>query len=340
MTATANLSTTLCEVPYCLGVDWGGTRIKMVAVLANGERLKSEVYRLEPVHAADVDQQVEQLIGHSRALIASLQYPPQAIGLSLTGPVNPEHGVALLPGKISGLEQYPIVPLLHERLQVPVRAQNDGICAMIAERHIGQAQDLDWAVTLTLGTGVGSGVMLDGQILADPCFMFGSQLGHLVMDYTNDQPCLIGAQGTAEMLCSCTALAVAVRSGLQRGISSQLSYAYQHNPHSIDFQAVVAAMEQGDIYCAQEFARWCRSLGWLLVNAVHAYSPQIIILAGGATHAAQHFLIPVQTLLDQHSFHYPREQKIPVRISTLGELASAMGAAMQVWPLVARQNPS
>ena len=128
--------------------------------------------------------------------------------------MQPDLGVVLLPGKVRGLEKYPIVPRFRERFHLPVRAQNDGTLSIYAEKYAGQAKQVNWAVTLTLRTGVGSGVMLDGRILDDPRFMFGTQVGHLVINTANDQLCLTGARGTAEMLCSTTALALAVRGGL------------------------------------------------------------------------------------------------------------------------------
>jgi glucokinase len=113
---------------------------------------------------------------------------------------------------------------------VPVWADNDGRVAMYAEKHVGLARGVRWAALLTIGTGVGSGVMLDGMILRDPHLQFGTQAGHLVIDLSHDQLCLTGARGTGEMLCSATALVLATRSGLQRGIPSVLTERYWENP--------------------------------------------------------------------------------------------------------------
>ena len=183
-------------------------------------------------------------------------------------------------------------------------AENDGAAAMYAEKHAGLARGKAWAAVLTIGTGVGSGVMLDRKILKDPHFMFGSQAGHLVMDFRDDQLCLTGARGTGEMLCSATSLALAVRSSLQRGMPSVLTDSYWQNAHAIDFRTVIEqGVAKNDWLCLDELRRWTTRLGWLLVNVVHAYSPEIIILAGGAT--AAHSIFSRFVARSRGAQHFP-----------------------------------
>lgn len=315
---------------YFLGVDWGGTRIKLGAVSADGRIISADVFET-PV-TENIEQTVQVLVDRLRRIAK----PEQAqallgIGLALTGPTDPNRGTVLLPGKIRGLEGFPIVPRLREEFGVKVWAENDGVAAMYAEKHAGSAQERNWAVVLTIGTGVGSGVMLDRKIPKDPHFMFGSQAGHLVMDFSNDQLCLTGARGTGEMLCSATALALAVRSGLQRGIPSTLTDCYWKNPHAIDFRTVIeSGVAKGDPLCLDELRRWVTHLGWLLVNVVHAYSPEVIILAGGATAAHQHFLDKLRAHVARNVFRYPPGEAVPIDISGLGDNMGVIGAAMMV----------
>ena len=315
---------------YFLGVDWGGTRIKLGAVSANGGMISADVFET-PV-AEEVEQTFQTLVGRLR-LIAKPQQEQAllGIGLALTGPTDPDRGTVLLPGKIRGLEGFPIVPRLREEFGTKVWAENDGTAAMYAEKHAGLAQQKRWAVVLTIGTGIGSGVMLDRKILQDPHFMFGSQAGHLVMDISNDQLCLTGARGTGEILCSATALALAARSGLQRGIPSTLTDRYWRNSHSIDFRAVIdEGVAKDDRLCLDELRRWTTRLGWLLVNVVHAYSPEVIILAGGATAAHPYFIDNLRAHVALNVFRYPVGEPVPIHISKLGDNMGVIGAAMMV----------
>ena len=312
---------------YYIGIDWGGTRIKLGALSPDGSFLHRSVH--EPAPNQAIEATFDGMLAAIDALITTCGVPPRGIGIGLTGPVDPNLGVVYLPGKIAGLEGFPVVPKLREHYAVPVTAANDGIVALYAERFHGQARDIDWAVVLTIGTGIGSGVLLDGKILSDPYFNFGSQLGHLTIKSGDEPLCLTGARGTAEMNCSATALALAVRSGLQRGIPSTLSAQYAADPHSIDFQTIIEqGVEKDDPLCRDELARWTRNLGWLLVNAVHAYSCQIIVLSGGATLGARHFLDPLQAHVDRHVFRYPPDRQIKVTVSGIQEHSGVLGAAM------------
>jgi len=319
----------MSDQPYYLGIDWGGTRIKLGAVTPDANFLAQDIF--ESPKNADIDGVVSGLLDKAESFIGQIGRKPVGIGLGLTGPVNPELGVMLLPGKVKGLEKYPVVPRFAERFKLPVRAENDGTLSIYAEKYAGKAKDVDWAVTVTIGTGIGSGVMLDGKILNDPRFMFGGQLGHLVINTANDQLCLVGARGTAEMSCSATGLALAVRSGLQRGIPSTLMEKYFTNAHAIDFRTVIEeGVAVGDALCVDELRRWTRNVGWLLVNAVHAYSPQIIILSGGATLASNFFLNDVQQHVNQHIFRYPPGAGVPIVVSEIAEHAGVLGAAMMM----------
>jgi len=310
-----------------VGVDWGGTRIKFGLVGGNGRVLAGETVSL--VKGTAFDSSVELLIDRVRDLVVREGATIAGIGLALTGPVDPERGVVYLPGKIEGIEGYPLVPRFREAFGIPVFATNDGLAAIFAEKHVGHARERRYAVAVTLGTGVGSGVLVDGCVPEDPRFMFGTQIGHFVINTSDDRLCLTGARGTGEMNCSATALALAVRSGLQRGIPSRLTDAYWSDPHSIDFEMVVReGVDHGDPLCCDELRRWTSKLGWLLVNAVHAYSPEVIILSGGATAAHRHFLPQVQDHVARSSFRYPKDREIPVLVSDLQEYAGVVGAAM------------
>ena len=314
---------------YLIGVDWGGTRIKSGVVGMDGALRKTEIGDTRVT--AEIEPTFDTLAAELEAMIAAAGARCAGLGIGLSGVVDPERGVVYLPGKIKGLEGFPIVPRLRERLRVPVWAENDGAIALYAEKHLGHARDKAWAVVLTLGTGIGSGVMLEGRIPKDPRFMFGVQIGHFVINAAHDQLCLTGNRGTGEILASATGLALAVRSGLQRGIPSTLSDDYWRDPHSIDFKAVIErGVALDDRLCLDELRRWTRALGWVVVNAIHAYSPEVVILTGGATAASGYFLGELQKQVDAHIFRYPPGQPVPILVSELGDHAGVCGAAMMV----------
>lgn len=313
---------------YVIGFDVGGTRIKSGAVTPEG------MLRAPGVHPSGFSIEPEAILqvmqDEVRRIAAEMDAPPRGIGLGFPGAVDPRVGIVMLPGKLK-LEGFPIVPRLEQATGVPVIADNDGRISILAEAHYGQARDHRWAVTITLGTGVGSGVMLDGKVLRDPHLQFGTQASHIVQDPDGGRLCITRARGTANILCSATTLSMMVRDGLQRGLPSVLNDAYFDNPHSIDFKAVIDGVEQGDALCRDALDRWTTNLGWFLVSVVHMYAPEIIILSGGATNAAQHFLEPVQAHVNQHIFRYPPDEPVPIVLSKLSNHAGVLGAAALAW---------
>ena len=313
---------------YVIGFDTGGTRIKSGAVMSDG------ALRASGVHPSGFAKAPEAILRVMRdevdRISGEMGGPPRAIGLGFSGAVDPAVGVVMLPGKLK-LEGFPIVPRLAEATGVPVVADNDGRLSILAEAEYGLARNHGWAVTITIGTGVGSGVMLDGQVLRDPHLQFGTQASHIVQEAGSGRLCITGARGTANILCSATTLAMMVRDGLQRGLPSVLNDAYFEGPHHIDFKAVIDAVERGDALCRDALDRWTVNLGWFLVSVVHMYAPEIIILSGGATNAARHFLDAVQAHVDRHTFRYPPGEPVPIVLSELSDHAGVLGAAALAW---------
>src|SRR6185503_3933660 len=313
---------------YVLGFDVGGTRIKAGAVTQKGKLLGEMIIPTGADHGPEA--LVQSLLALAAAIEKKMGYAALAAGMGLPGAIQPDLGIVLLPGRLKGLENFPIVPRLKKALGIPVMADNDARLAMIAEKEFGLARGKKWALTLTIGTGLGSGVMLDGKILRDPHLQFGTQASHIVIQAAGGRLCLTGARGTAEMLCSATALAQQVRDGLARGIPSVLS---DRCPTSIDFAAVLEGVAQRDRLCLDELAHWTTNLGWFLVSAVHAYAPEVVILAGGATHAAKRFLPPLRDHVNRHVFRWPVGEPVPIVISKMKDHAGVLGAAAQAWLL-------
>lgn len=311
--------------PYIITLDVGGTRIKYGAVSADGTLLKA--FTAPSNNNDGPEKLLEALNACIEELRNEFSAPPLAIGLGLSGGIDPDRGVVLLPGKFKSLEGYPLVGILREKYGIPVWADNDGRLAAYAEKYFGYAKDEAWAVVFTIGTGVGSGVILDGHILADPYFMAGTQVGHLIINKSDDRSCLTGNVGTGEILCSSTALALQVRSAIQRGIPSLLTDAYYEDPRSIDFYQVTEACRLGDRLCLRELEVWTENVSVMLINAVHSYAPATIILCGGATHGADLYLEKLREIVNRQTFRYPKDRQIDIVVSRLREYAGVLGAA-------------
>jgi glucokinase len=153
----------------------------------------------------------------------------------------------------------------------------------------------------------------------------------MVLQAAAGRLCFTGARGTAEMLCSATALASQVRDGLARGIPSRLSRRFAKNPASIDAESVFEAARMKDRLCLDELRVWTTNLGWFLVSAVHAYAPQVVVLAGGASRAADLYLPALRRHVARHLFRWPRGSTVPIVVSKVQDHAGVLGAAAQAW---------
>ena len=94
---------------------------------------------------------------------------------------------------------------------------------------------------------------------------------------------------------------------------------------------MIRGVEQDDALCQDALREWTDNLGWLLVSAIHAYSPELVILSGGGANAANHFLPRLKAHLARHVYRYPRGEEVPIIVSQMGEFAGAMGAAAVAW---------
>lgn len=304
-----------------LGIDVGGTRIKAGAFADTGGILARHV---EPTPAnVPIRQLDETLAGIIRRL--RREFPEAAaVGLSLTGPVDPRRGVVSLPGKIRGLQRHPIVPNLHRRTGLPVIADNDGRMATLAEWKHGAGRGAANLLVITLGTGIGSGVVQDGRLLRDRSFLIGTQAGHLVIEQ-NGPLCLTGSRGTGESLASITALMGAVRDHLARGLPSSLAKLPREN---ISFEHLAKAVRSRDSLARELFDRWLDRFAVVILNSVLAYVPDRVVLAGGPVAAADLMLKPLQRRIEAQAFRYPSRRPIPVLAAKTGADAGWFGAAV------------
>jgi len=305
-----------------IGLDIGGTRLKGGALDEQGKVIARVVVMTQPGQSLRAfERQLDHLVS---TLCANTKGNLSGIGAAITGPVNPKVGCVFLPGKIRGLDRHKTVPYLRRRWKVPVTADNDGRLACLAEWKAGAGCGQSNLVVLTLGTGIGSGVVLDGRLLADRHFQRGTQCGHLVID-GNGPDCLTGNSGTGESLASITALVQEVRSHIARGLPTCMN-----GKAGIFFLEVVAAVQKRDLVVTRIFERWLNRFATVLLNTYYAYTPDLILLAGGPTKSAAFFLKPLEERLNAMAFRVPPGFKIPILVGKLGEDAGWIGAALRI----------
>jgi glucokinase len=253
----------------------------------------------------------------------------QGIGIAAPGLVEATFGVRNLPGKVAGIEGFPMRERLEARYGVPVRCVNDGAAATLAEWRFGAARGYQDVVGLTLGTGLGAGVILGGRPLRSRHLAAAVSFGHATIE-VGGRTCLCGNVGCAETLVSANAVVGRMRDYVARKVPSTITEGYEQDPGRITFQVLVDGVEAGDRAAIEILARFCRDLGATIVTAIHAYDPEIVVLAGGPMAQAEHFVPSVQAYVDRYAFRYPKDRRIPVRRAERSDHAGVLGAVALV----------
>ena len=312
--------------PYLVGVDIGGTRLKTGLVRLDGAVERGTVEDTSGLPFAEVLTRID---GHVTAHLAAGGRGALGLGVALPGIVEAGFGSRYLPGKVLGIEGFPLRAELESRFEVPVRCANDGEAATLAEWRFGAARGFDDVVGITLGTGVGSGVVIGGQPLTTSNLGNGVSIGHFTIQ-TGGRRCLCGNRGCAETLVSANAVAGRLREALTRLVPSSLAEAFARDPASITFRSLVDGVRSRDRVCREILDDFVRDLGATIVTAIHAYNPSVVVLAGGPMAAADLFLDDVRAYVGEHAFIFPKGRVVSIVKARLEEHAGVLGAAALV----------
>ena len=289
---------------WSAGIDVGGTNVKLVAVSTDGTVLQrvSVASREGDGSAAGWSQQARSAIADFED---ALHQGPASLGVCAPGLAAPDgRSIAHLPGKLAGLAGIDWTTALDRAAIVPVL--NDAHAAILGEAWIGAARDRKHVVMLTLGTGVGGAVIVDGRLLRGAIGRAG-HIGHMSLD-PEGPVSITGMPGAIEvMIGDCT---VADRTG---GKFSSTA-------------ALVAAHRAGDIDATRVWLRSIRALGCALGSCINLFDPEVIVLGGGIAQAGDALLGPLATELDRVEWR-PGGHRVPIVTAALGEWAGAIGAA-------------
>ena len=303
------------------GIDIGGTKCLGLCLAMDGSVVVEE-RTPTPKGAENLCDTVAAVV---EALAANAGAPIGAVGVGAPGLVDRD-GVLRAAPNLIGVAEMPIRDMLVERLGVPVTVDNDATCATEAEWRHGAATGASDALLITLGTGIGGGVVSGGE-LQRGANGFMSEPGHMVVD-PNGPPCVCGRRGCWERYASGSGLARLARDAAFGGRAAGVVDAAGGDPEAVRGEHVTAAARAGDAAALEildEFAWWL-ALG--LANLTNLFDPEVIVLGGGLVEESDLLLEPIRRLYEgllYASTHRPRPHLVP---AVLGERAGAMGAAL------------
>jgi glucokinase len=310
-----------------IGVDVGGTKVAAAPVDRCGRILAEPL--VEPSIVTDTVAFVRGLQATlSKALDVFASFEPVAVGLACAGTVDAERRMVVLSPNLP-LVRVPLAELLTPSLGVGVVLENDVNAAVLAEATAGAAAGLRQVVMLTLGTGVGGGLLLDGRVYRG-VGGGAAELGHTIV-CGGGESCLCGARGCLEMYASGRALTrfAEARAGTDAGDPDGL-LARMSARGTLDGRTVGRLASRGypgALAAAQELSLW---LGRGLVSLVNTFNPEMIVVGGGVADLGEIVLGPAREYMRLHAMA-PNRDQVRVVPARLGNSAGLVGAALSAW---------
>ncbi|HEY2814208.1 MAG TPA: ROK family protein [Acidimicrobiales bacterium] len=305
---------------HSVGVDVGGTKVLALAVDESGRRVGNEARRPTPQGADALLDTIVGVITEVRASAGDVT----AIGLGVPGLVDRSGRLAIGPN-LPGVVDLPFRDELHSRLGLPVSVDNDATCATWAEVKLGAARGATEAFMVTLGTGIGGGVVMSGKLQRGHNG-FAAEPGHMVVDPVGP-PCPCGRRGCWERYASGSGLGRLARDAAESGQGHRLVELAGH-PESVRGEHVARAAQEGDAEALEVFRQfgWWAALG--IANLVNLLDPEIVVVGGGLVEAGELVLTPIRHAFRELVLASEHRPEVPIVPALLGSDAGAIGAAL------------
>ncbi len=317
-----------------IGIDLGGTFIKAAIVDPRG-RVLARMKR--PTEAAmGKERVVDNVFSIVRALkaVSFSLGGISALGMGIPGVIDFRRGVISTSPNLPGWENIPIRKMLSRRVGMPLYLENDANAAALGEKWMGAAKDVQDFCFITLGTGVGGGLVLDGKIWHGADGMAG-EVGHMTIDPDGPR-CRCGNRGCLEMYASAKALQRMIRQVLSSGKRSR--FFGEIRGKEISGDVIHRAAKAGDRVSREAFARMGSALGIGIASLVNLLNLEKVVFGGGLSAAWKFFSPALRGEVKSRAFAAPARRVRIVRAAA-GEDAGVLGAAYIAWQGRAGSGP-
>jgi len=304
-----------------VGIDLGGTNLKLGLVSASGDVLERFSCPTEAARGPDhvlgrMAEAVRELCGAAGVPLSEVA----VVGVGTPGPVDTKAGIVAVAPNLSGWRNVPVRESLAENLGRPVVLENDANVAAYGEFRCGAGRDVRHMILLTLGTGIGGGIILDGRLFRGATDT-GAELGHIIVQY-GGRPCGCGNRGCLEAYVSATSVVARMRERLEAGENSVL-----RGRPEVSCKAIFGAAAAGDAPAARIVEETAEYLAAGITSLLHVLNPERVVLTGGMMGAGDAFLDRVRRRVREMAFERASDA-CEIRWSTLGGDAGILGAAL------------
>jgi glucokinase len=334
------------DMPLAIGVDLGGTQIR--TALLQGSRLLSRVGILTGENPTP-ERIIPRICETINQVIFEADVTPDqvtGIGIGAPGPLNSRNGVVFAPPNLQGWTNVPLRDIIQSHFNKPVFVENDANAAALAEHMFGAGRGSQEMVYMTISTGIGGGIITNGRIV-EGIFGTAGEIGHMTIDWHGDR-CNCGNIGCLESIASGTAIARRATQMITMGKGSDLlEFTLQHQkmqsgdpvldkprmqdtPIRITAHTVARAAEAGIPTACEIIAQAAEGLGVGLINVVHLFNPELIILGGSVTKIGPRLLDPALNILQKRAMRVPRDS-VRIVLAELGEDVGLVGAGALIY---------
>ena len=289
---------------YLVGVDLGGTNIVAGALAEDGSDVIA--MRSEPTRADQgADQVIDRIVRMIDTVIAETIAQTGAkrddmigVGVGAPGPLDRERGIVITTPNL-GWSNFPLRDVIAERTRLPVRIDNDANCATLGEWWLGAAKGANNVIGMTIGTGIGGGIILGGRLYHGSADMAG-EIGHATIDITGRR-CKCGNYGCLEAYASGPSIADRAREALS-GDDTLMVRMAGGDPARITAATVYEAAKRGDDTALDVVRETSRFLGAGVANLLNIFNPDVVVIAGGVTQAGETLFAPLRREVKKRAF--------------------------------------
>ena len=307
-----------------IGIDLGGTNI--VAGVVNEEYRILATAKCKTALPRPAEEIVADMARVAREAVEKAGFTMDdvaAVGVGSPGTCRSTDGVVERSNNL-GFSYLPMGDMLKAHLQKPVHIENDANAAAYGEFLAGAAKGHSSCVCITLGTGVGGGVIVDGRIMSGFNFA-GAELGHTVI-VADGAPCTCGRRGCFEAYASATALIRQTKEAMERHPDSRM-WQLSDNGADVSGRTAFDGMQAGDAAAKEVVDNYIRYLACGITNMVNIFQPEVLCVGGGVCNQGENLLGPVRAIVAAEQYNRTGKKQTEIVTAQLGNDAGIIGAA-------------
>lgn len=320
----------------CIGIDLGGSFIKFGTLDENGKPGKTQ--QLPTPAKEGPDAIIKQILGGIKNVMADEKLAKDQIvglGLGSPGPLSVKRGILLDLPNIPNMKNVPIARIIGEAFGIPATLENDANAAAFGEYLCGAGKGCENIVMLTLGTGLGGGVIQNGSVLHGT-HEIGGELGHMII-HPGGRLCGCGQKGCIEQYCSAFFLAKYCMETIRREMPESSLTDTLDEKGCLSALDIELAHRAGDQFANEQWEACCYNLAIGCINLCRIFDPDRIVLAGGMSKAGDELVDPTVQFMKELNWKMFKI-KTPLAINSLGSDAGMIGAAGLAWQEIGKKN--